>query len=330
MKKAIILMILCVFAFTTANAQFKVSTNGKIGIGTSYPQYRCDLNIGTSDAFRIYTWTNTYMDNSGDCGGLCFYPQMGYYLQLGKNLQEVGQIWACEIHNIWSLEYSDFRLKENIRPISNPLQRLQQINGIQYNMKADRFENYPPLKKEEYTRDEYGFIAQELQEVFPEVVVPDEDGILSVKYTRMIPILVEAIKEQQLEIDSLKLVISGERALLMSRLNELQTAIEQRYNNSMSDFSTMTNTSTILQVEQNSPNPYSEITNINCYISENVQNVQLCIYDLRGTLQKCISIRERGNVTVQVPAGELSSGIYAYLLKGDGHTSDAKQMIITR
>jgi len=55
-----------------------------------------------------------------------------------------------------------------------------------------------------------------------------------------------------------------------------------------------------------------------------------CVYDMQGIQVKCLDIIERGNVNVIIEAGKLTLGIYTYLLLGDGKTSEAKQMILTK
>ena len=78
---------------------------------------------------------------------------------------------------------SDERLKENIYAIDNPLNKLKQIQGVYFNWigKEDR---------------EVGFIAQQVQRVLPEVVVEDKKSYLSVDYSKVVPLLVGAIQEQ--------------------------------------------------------------------------------------------------------------------------------------
>jgi len=102
---------------------------------------------------------------------------------------------------IGSIEYtgtitdvSDDRLKENVVTVNNALDKIQSINGVYFNM----------IDIPEQT--EIGFIAQNIQEVMPEAVsvVDFEQGYLGVSYQSIIPVLVEAIKEQQNEIEELK------------------------------------------------------------------------------------------------------------------------------
>jgi hypothetical protein len=91
--------------------------------------------------------------------------------------------------------FSDARVKENIRSIKNPLDKILNSKGVVY----DRIDTG--------TKDNIGFIAQELEESIPELVSTDEAGYKSVKYQNMVAVLVEAMKEQQKEIDELKKAI---------------------------------------------------------------------------------------------------------------------------
>jgi len=89
--------------------------------------------------------------------------------------------------------YSDITLKTNVKPIDNALDKVQQIQGITYN-RVDLDDN--PRHA--------GVIAQEVEKVLPEVVQTDEKGIKSVAYGNMVGLLVEAIKDQQKQIDELR------------------------------------------------------------------------------------------------------------------------------
>ncbi|NTW33368.1 MAG: tail fiber domain-containing protein, partial [Bacteroidetes bacterium] len=78
------------------------------------------------------------------------------------------------------------------------------LQGVTYYWKAKDF----PDKN--FTDDkQIGLIAQELEKVYPELVVTDKEGYKSVDYSKLTPILVEAIKEQQKEIKELKTLIEG-------------------------------------------------------------------------------------------------------------------------
>lgn len=86
-------------------------------------------------------------------------------------------------------ETSDRRLKENIVPITSALDIINNISGVRYNK----------ISTPELT--EIGFIAQEIEEYLPEVVQTDADGFKSINYTRIVALLVEAIKELKNKIN---------------------------------------------------------------------------------------------------------------------------------
>jgi len=82
-------------------------------------------------------------------------------------------------------------------------------------------------------------------------------------------------------------------------------------------------------VYQNHPNPFSEITTIECYIPQIIESAELQICDVDDILVKTIVITERGTVSIVITAAELSStGTYTCLLTADGETSNEIQMIL--
>jgi hypothetical protein len=93
---------------------------------------------------------------------------------------------------------SDRRWKDQITPIQNPLEKIKKISGNTFIWKKG-FENL-------HTNEglDYGVVAQEIEDVMPEIVVNRDHGFKGVRYERIIPLLIEAIKEQQKQIDELK------------------------------------------------------------------------------------------------------------------------------
>lgn len=86
---------------------------------------------------------------------------------------------------------SDTRYKKNIEELESPLKKVLKIRGVRYEY---NIEGFPKLNFKEGKT--IGFIAQELKEVFPEAVMLKEDGYYAVNYDEIVPVLVEAIKEQ--------------------------------------------------------------------------------------------------------------------------------------
>ncbi len=112
----------------------------------------------------------------------------GKFEVLGDNGGGGTSIYASD--NIVS--FSDISVKENIRPIFNVLDRVVNSRGVVY----DRIDSK--------TKNNIGFIAQELEEQFPELVTTNPDGTKAVKYQNATAVLFEAVKEQQKQIDSLQ------------------------------------------------------------------------------------------------------------------------------
>lgn len=104
---------------------------------------------------------------------------------LNGNLTVQGSIYAAD--NVTA--YSDIRLKKNIKPIGNALDKVLSLTGYTFDMNGKR---------------NTGVIAQELRKVLPEAVVEDDKGYLSVAYGNIVGLLINAIKEQQRQIDELR------------------------------------------------------------------------------------------------------------------------------
>ena len=121
---------------------------------------------------------------------------------------------------------SDARIKENIQSLSGSLTKLSNLSGVTYKLKIPNTKNSIIGKSAAnlqtaqtdttgttmaatvidtalYNRNHIGFIAQDIQKVFPELVYEDKNGMLAVDYISLIPVLVESIKEQQGQFDKL-------------------------------------------------------------------------------------------------------------------------------
>jgi hypothetical protein len=101
---------------------------------------------------------------------------------------------------------SDLRLKSNISPLANSLATVMQLNPVHYMKKGS-------LASTGYTREENGFIAQEIQKILPFIVTEgtDENKLLSVDYNSFIPMLTKAIQEQQKQIEDQNAKIAAQQ-----------------------------------------------------------------------------------------------------------------------
>ena len=111
-----------------------------------------------------------------------------------------GEIWAYG--DIVANKSSDRRLKKKIKNIKNPLDKLSKINGVTFEWKkADE-----KMKKEVHSHEgpDVGVIAQEIEEILPEIVATRDNGYKAVYYEKLVPLLIEAVKELKAEVDELK------------------------------------------------------------------------------------------------------------------------------
>ena len=118
-----------------------------------------------------------YVDSND---GLTFNPSLNY-------LQSKGEVIAYYA--------SDRRLKDNIIPILNPLEKLAKINGYEFDWNENQ---------QVYKGHDVGVIAQEIEEILPELVTTRDNGDKAVKYEKLTAFLISVVKEQQKQIDELK------------------------------------------------------------------------------------------------------------------------------
>jgi Chaperone of endosialidase len=98
---------------------------------------------------------------------------------------------------------SDRNFKENITPIPNALEKISKISGNTYDWKADMKDIHG------FEGNDVGVIAQEIEEVLPQLVTTRETGYKAVKYDKLVALLIEGIKEQQTQIHSLTLEVEN-------------------------------------------------------------------------------------------------------------------------
>ena len=108
-----------------------------------------------------------------------------------------GEIVAT--NDITAFYSSDERLKTNIEVIDSALDKVSNIRGVKFDWNETALEMYP-----DRTDRDVGVIAQEIEKVLPEVVADRDNGYKAVRYEKLVPLLIEAIKELKQEVDELK------------------------------------------------------------------------------------------------------------------------------
>lgn len=203
---------------TNNNQRMIINAAGDVGIGNTTPAARLDVQgVGTSSAtfsFGARNSASTYILTVRDDG------------RVGINTTAPTQALTVVGNICWTgtaAVCSDIRYKKNITPLKNSLNNVIQLSGVNYYWKTDEF------PKQKFTvNKQIGFIAQEIEQFYPELVLTDDNGYKSVDYSRLTPILVEAIKELKTKIDTLEFINSkqfGDMQNIQSELDQIKEAL---------------------------------------------------------------------------------------------------------
>jgi hypothetical protein len=187
-----------------------VLRNGNSGVGVTDPVFILDvgarMRIRATPGFTAGLWLNNEANTASSAFvGMRSDTELGFYGQTGT----FG--WRFYVNTTTGNAFlqggltqnSDARLKKDIIPLSNSLEAIQQLSGYSYHWKDASNPD-----------EQIGLLAQEIQKVYPQLVKENEQGTLSVNYSGMVPVLLEAIKEQQKQIEELKkmLMLMNEKA----------------------------------------------------------------------------------------------------------------------
>ena len=126
----------------------------------------------------------------------------GYTNMRTGTLSATGEVRATS--EITAYYSSDNRLKENVQLLNNPLELIEQIRGVRFDWTDSYIESRGGEDNFFVRKHDIGVIAQEVEKILPEIVAMRTDGYLAVKYEKLVPLLIEAIKELAREVEELK------------------------------------------------------------------------------------------------------------------------------
>ena len=229
---------------------------------------------------------------------------------------------------------SDSRCKTNVKTMRSSLDKIAKLRPVTYNFKPDDLSEFYALvpdsvkinneedlrwyfglgEERDVKRKHIGFIAQEIQAVFPELVYEDEEGMLGVDYVSLIPVLAGAVQEQQKIIDEQNATIQ----MLINRLEALEknANIVQENNFSFSLY----------------PNPVSNGFVTVEYTMHVDAPISIELYNTFGQKLKVLTPRQNqqaGSYSVLTSVSELNLGTYI-VRATSGNQSESKQLVINK
>jgi hypothetical protein len=297
-----LLTIMCVIFSVKVTGQFKIIGNGNVGINTSTPAYKFDLNSKESRFF--YADRNSlFINHFGNDPRLCSDNKVVFYKSDGSGFANI----ECQV----CTQQADINLNENMRSLENKgLPTIEKLSGISFTLKNDKTK-----------RIQIGLAAQAVEQVIPEAVFSnDSTKIKSLAYSAIIPYLVEAIKEQQSLIQDLQLELKSLKDQLVENNTISSALFEENHDASIK----------MASLDQNIPNPFSDKTRIGCYIPEQSKSSILYNYSINGTKLQEFNLEGKGKQFVTINGDSFNPGTYLYKLVIDGKEVDTRKMILRK
>lgn len=307
------------------------AAGGHLTFGDTYLYNTYNVAVGElgytdSDRLWLHGKFGTYLTAGGDSEDTIAYydPSRSTAVKFNR-----------DVHTSGVFVQSDERFKENVEPVEGVLSSLENLEAVTYTLKnnspncreinaarpalTDKAQSdkefFDKLYADRELGDErYGFLAQNVKEVFPQLVHTDNSGYMYVDYIGLIPILVQSINELSAKVEAL----TGEkqedplRQVMQASQGEIEASLDAA------------------KLYQNAPNPWSSETVIRYSLPQTVASACIYIYDMQGVQLKSIPAQGRGESQVTLTSYDLKAGMYIYALVADGQLIGSKQMILTK
>lgn len=208
---------------------------------------------------------------------------------------------------------SDGQFKKDIKQEESSLEIINMLNPVSYTFNNDnKFGMAFPDKLQ------HGFIAQELEKVLPELVANhNQEGVgtyKSVNYNGLIAILTKSVQELSVEVEDLKKQLADAKTYVVGRENFTKSEIEKIEENGF-------------YLGQNTPNPFTNSTEIAYSFPKGESGVVLMVFNLSGEkLQEYALTSEKGIVTLD--ASRFKPGLYLYSLISNNSEIITKKMLV--
>lgn len=351
--------LLCFAIMTTSQAQMDVQSDGAVKIGdldkaTNLNGSSLEIAVkkifiyptnNLNGAFTIFN--NTYKPVMGGGGifagssmshpsdNLPSYvePYVAGMLVLGTSNRPLGGIFTQELTTYNQSMASDLRIKTDISNIPSALASIRLLRPVTFNYDVAKV----PIRSE-FAEGRIGFIAQEVMDVFPDLVRLDTGvNLYTLDYVSLIPYLTKAIQEQDSILRQQQSLLQA-YALAVAELSEEFAALELDANMSRNVPEVHPRTSVVNEdgsaimrntLLQNVPNPFNGETRIRYELSKTAADACIGIYKLDGQEVSIYAIHDlQGELVIN--SGKLKPGMYIYSLIVEGQVADTKRMVVVQ
>ena len=233
--------------------------------------------------------------------------------RLKEDVTDIGNSQEDVLNKISLLTPVSYRYKQSEQNAIDETEKNELEDGLE-DMDKESQKVYVEKQRTQASKTHFGFIAQELQQVYPELVYEQDNGFLAINYVELIPVLVQSIKELKGQVEELR----GQhpaKAKASAKQETTDVDVDDIYTAAMG---------------QNVPNPFSERTDIAITLPESVKKAILYIYDMTGKQVEQHEVTGRGKTTMTIYADRMNAGMYIYALVADGKVITSKKMIVTK
>jgi hypothetical protein len=277
-----------------ANYKLFVGDDGNVGVGRKPTTYKLEV------AGQVWTTAGVLITSDAT---------------QKRNVRELGETRSEYVTKLKQLKGKSYeKLIESSKENAAEVERMVSTGKIPKEKAQEALTELNARKKDVY-KSEYGFIAQDVKELFPELVEENAEGILAVNYTGLIPVLLEAIKDLQDKVEQLEQRQDNNGGI--SIRSAPYPADEEVVEVSSDEY-----------LSQNAPNPIAGSTVIRYNLPEGVTQAAIAVYSTGGSAVKIFPLdvnAKSGSITIS--ASSLAKGMYIYNLTANGITLGTKKMI---
>ena len=271
------------------------------------------------------------LDMRYDAQSRLFFEPMGYArtFSLGSSQNYWTEAYITQSHFKKSpIITSDQSAKENVEEIDEDeaSRALLKLRPVTYTLKEDNANasNLVSLDKSNFEAQKhhnYGLIAQEVLEIFPDIVEYDTiSKQYGIRYMELIPILIVALQRQQQEIEILKEHIGRSTE---SKYQPLRTATDISTPNDIASYTP--------KLWEAVPNPFSDQTSIAYYVPSEVTDAYIALLNLQGEMLESYPCTEKGyKANVLISSDGLANGLYLYALIVDGVEVAMRKLVVKK